>query len=53
MDKEYRLSALRVRRNVLRAEMAEEELSDSDRYARVQRRIDELQSELADAATAP
>lgn len=49
MDKEYKLSALQVRRNVLRAEMAEEELSDSDRYARVQHRIDELRSELADA----
>jgi len=53
MDTEYRLSALRVQRNVMRAEMDEEELGDSDRYAQIQRRIDELQSEQADPATTP
>lgn len=53
MDKEYRLSALRVQRNVLETEMGEEELRESDRFQRIQRRIDELSDEVADARPVP
>ena len=47
MDREYRLSALRVRRNVLETELAEEELAESDRLERIQQRIEELEDDLA------
>lgn len=52
MDKKYRLSALRVQRNVMETEMAEEELAEDDRFQRIQRRIEELKSELPDSAVA-
>ena len=47
MDREYRLSALRVQRNVLETELGEEELTESDRLERIQNRIEELEDDLA------
>jgi len=52
MDKEYRLSALRVRHSVLKAELSEEERAEHDAFQEVARRLDELQAELAEAPAA-
>lgn len=52
MDKEYQLSALRVRHSVMKAELSEEELAQHEEFQEVQRRLAELQAELAEAPAA-
>jgi hypothetical protein len=44
MDVEYQLGAKRVKRNVLEAELDEEELWNCDEYHRLERQIAELQA---------
>lgn len=46
MDKEYELSAKRVERNVMRVELDEAELWDSDEYQRILKRIATLESQV-------
>jgi hypothetical protein len=46
MDQEYRLGSKKVERNVLRAELSEEELWESDRYQRLQKEIQRLEREV-------
>lgn len=46
MDKEYELSAKRVERNVMRVELDEAELWDSDEYQRILKRIAALESQV-------
>lgn len=46
MDKEYELSAKRVELNVLRVELDEAELWESDDYQRIMKRIATLESQL-------
>ena len=46
MDPEYRLSSMKVERNVLRAELPEEELWESERYQRLEQQIRHLKQEV-------
>ncbi|MEF8776747.1 MAG: HalX domain-containing protein [Haloarculaceae archaeon] len=46
MDLEYELSATLVERNVLRAELEEEDLWDSDKFQRLEQRIGELKTRM-------
>lgn len=46
MDTEYRLSSKKVERNVLRAELPDEELWESDRYQRLEQEIQRLKEKL-------
>ena len=50
IDQEYRLSAKRVRRNVMRAELSEEELWESEEFQELQRQIQELQQQVSNSA---
>lgn len=47
MDAEYELSAKRVERNVMRVELDEAELWESDEYQRIVKRIATLESQLS------
>ena len=49
MDKEYQLSALRVRHSVMKAELSEEERAEHDEFQEVERRLAELRADLAEA----
>ena len=48
-DVEYRLSAKRVERNVLEAELSEQELWESEEYQRLEQQIQRLRGELENA----
>jgi len=48
-DVEYRLSAKRVERNVLEAELTEQELWESEEYQRLEQQIQRLRGELENA----
>jgi hypothetical protein len=50
MDGGYELSSMRVERNVLEAELDEEELWDSERYQELEHRIAVLRAEASDEA---
>jgi DNA-binding response OmpR family regulator len=49
-ERQRELSSLKVKRNVLELEKSNAELADSDEFARLERRIAELEAELADMA---
>lgn len=46
MDTEYRLSSKMVERNVLRAELSEDELWESERYQRLEQEIQRLKDKV-------
>jgi len=46
-DLQTQLSSLRVRRNVLKTEHYSQELADHEHFQELERRIDELEAELA------
>lgn len=46
MDAEYRLSSKKVERNVLQAELPDEELWESDRYQRLEQEIQRLKKQV-------
>lgn len=50
LDQEYRLSAKRVQRNVMEAELSEEELWESEEFQELQRQIQELQQQVSNSA---
>lgn len=50
MDAAYRLSSKKVERNVLQAELSEEELWENDRYQRLEQEIQELEKRVSDEA---
>lgn len=51
MDAAYRLSSKKVERNVMQAELSDEELWENDRYQRLEQEIQELEQRVSDAAT--
>jgi hypothetical protein len=53
MDVEYQLRAKQIERNVLKAELDEEELWECDKYQRLEKQISELQEHLNDNSEAP
>lgn len=48
MDQDTRLSEKRLRRNVLRAELSEEELWESEEFQRLEQEIQSLEAEQSD-----
>lgn len=53
MDAEYELSSKKVERNVLKEELPDEELWESDRYQRLEQEIQELKTQVDDGKSEP